>query len=147
MKIIQTKDDKNIWLENFLNDKQISFPFNNKPFVCIIWNNREDFVSPTLIEKILKANCKYFVAGGKDCEKRHDYADEINISLYPNFNPPDSKDVMTTWHEKESLKEVIWFALNNTNFDNHDFKNYLLIQIDTNFPKEDILKIINDIWE
>lgn len=145
MKSIYKTKNKHIWLENFLETKEIIFPFNGEPFVCMIWNNKEDFVSPPLIQKVLQENCKYFLAGGKNSENWHHYADEIHISLYPDFSPPDWEHVMTTWHENETLEEVMWFALNNTNFDHHDFKNYVLIEIDTHFSQMEILKLIHTI--
>ena len=70
----------------------------------MIWNNKKNFVSPFLIKQILKANCKYLVAGGENCEEWHDETDIININLYPNFQVPESEDVMTTWHDNEPLK-------------------------------------------
>ena len=112
----------------------------------MIWNNKKNFVSPFLIKQILKANCKYLVAGGENCEEWHDETDIININLYPNFQVPESEDVMTTWHDNEPLKEVIWFALNNTNFDYYDFNKFLLIQIDAKFSNDEIKKIVDEEW-
>ena len=36
---------------------------------------------------------------------------------------------MISWHTDESPEDVIWFARNNTNFDEHDFKCLLVLVI------------------
>ncbi len=146
MELFTKHKGKEIWLHNYRKDGDLNIDFNNSPFVCMVWNNRENFVSPVLIEQLLKANCKYIVVGGKNCEKWHDYADEIHISLYSDFQVPDSEHVMTTWHDNEPLEEVIWFTLNNTNFDSYEFNKFLFIQIDTKFSQDEIQKIIDKQW-
>ncbi len=39
---------------------------------------------------------------------------------------------MTTWHDNETIHDVIGFALMNTNFDFHKFHDYLALMIGTN---------------
>jgi hypothetical protein len=39
---------------------------------------------------------------------------------------------MTTWHDNEAIQDVVWFALTNTNFDAHDFHDYLALMIGEN---------------
>jgi len=56
------------------------------------------------------------------------------INTDPDFNPPDDRHVMTTWHDNETIDEVVWFALMNTNFDFHEFHDYLALMIGDN-PK------------
>ena len=41
----------------------------------------------------------------------------------------DAAHVMTTWHTGEPPDEVAFFFVCNTNFDDHDFKRYLVIHI------------------
>ena len=143
MELLRKIDDKHLWLENFKDENDISpLYFNNQPFVTIVWNNHEGFISTALIEKLLKMHCKYFLAGGYNSQEWENTVDQIYLSLYPDFNPPESEHVMTTSHPNESLEEVVRFALNNTNFDHHDFKHFLIIQIGSNYSKEEILKFI-----
>ena len=141
MELITTMDEKNIWFENYQESVDISFPFEHKPFVGIVWNNKENFVSKPLIESLLKENCKYFLVGGYNCQEWENQADMTRYYLNPDNN--EEEFVMTTSHQDEPLNEVIWFALNNTNFDYHDFKNFLIVQIGQKYSKEEILDFIN----
>jgi len=34
---------------------------------------------------------------------------------------------MTTWHAGESERDVAFFFVNNTNFDDYDFKKFLIV--------------------
>ncbi len=36
--------------------------------------------------------------------------DEANVAAHAGENLPDDRFVMTTWHARESLDEVFWFA-------------------------------------
>ena len=35
--------------------------------------------------------------------------------------------LMTTWHNEESVEDVAFFAADCTNFDEHDFRKYLIL--------------------
>jgi hypothetical protein len=67
----------------------------------------------------------------------------IYISSFPEFNPPDSEFVMTTWHENESIENVIWDTLNITDFEEYHFDEYLIIQINKKLSDQDIIEKIN----
>ena len=148
MEIIKKKRNRRIWLENYKEGQNVSFPFKQQPFVCMVWNKKDNFVSSSLIEQLIKTKCKYLITGGVNCDKWHDLADKLMLKLiynnvYPNSDVPDHEFVMTT-SCAQSLKQVIFHGLNCTDFGNHKFRDYLIIQIDTKFSKQDILKLIND---
>lgn len=52
------------------------------------------------------------MAWGKNCSSWDDSVDEASIDLFFPAESPDDKFVMTTWHERESLEDVFWFAKN-----------------------------------
>jgi hypothetical protein len=56
--------------------------------------------------------CAYLCTWGPDCQRVHDIMDEEIVG----DNPPDTKwgDVMTTWHEKDSLEDALHFFLTYT---------------------------------
>jgi hypothetical protein len=62
-----------------------------------------------LAEMVLKQGLRYLCAWGPDCKRVHDIFDEIYIG--PGDNPYNF-DLMTTWHDDESLGEALWFFLN-----------------------------------
>jgi hypothetical protein len=60
------------------------------------------------IERMLDSGLAYFCAWGPDCERVHDIADEVLLRRRPEANY--DTDVMTTWHDDESLADAAWFA-------------------------------------
>jgi hypothetical protein len=57
------------------------------------------------------------VCSGYESSKWDDAVDLAFIDTSPNFNPPDEKFVMTSWHDQASLWEVAEFFVLNTSFD------------------------------
>lgn len=53
--------------------------------------------------------CLYMMAWGENCSSWDDSVDWAQIDKYPS-GVPDADFVMTTWHEKQPLIEVFWFA-------------------------------------
>jgi len=47
---------------------------------------------------------------------------------------------MTSWHEGESPEDVTFFFVNNTNFENHDFKRFVVLQFGEDSMVESQLK-------
>jgi hypothetical protein len=70
------------------------------------------------------------VCGGKNCEAWHDDADMVVVILELDSGQ-ELPMVMTTWHSDEPEEEVVFFAFNLTNFDQHDFRKYLVLRSDT----------------
>lgn len=144
MELIATKGDRKVWLMNY-NETPLSFPFEGEPFVCVIWNNKEGYSSKSLAKEIIKANCKYFLAGGVNCHQWELLADLAYIDQFPEETRTKDDHAMTTAHENEPLEEVLWFALMNTNFDYHDFKDFLVVQIGDKYSKESMQKIADSV--
>lgn len=75
------------------------------------------------LDTLLERGGVYFVCGGTAGGKIHDCVDELividevdNILKYPlqpGKHPIQEGDcVMTTWHDDESVEDIVWFALN-----------------------------------
>ncbi len=56
--------------------------------------------------------------------------------------------MMTTWHTGESALEVAWFFAWNTNFEQHDFRTFLVLEIGLNAPSRSltdaVIRAVND---
>ena len=50
------------------------------------------------------------MAWGDDCGSWDDTVDHANLESFDYDDIPDGEDVITTWHEKDSLEEVFQFA-------------------------------------
>lgn len=72
------------------------------------------------------------LAWGIDAKNWDDSVDHAFIASDPNFTPPNERHLMTTWHDNESIYELIWFACNYTNFDTHEFRDYMMIMVGEN---------------
>ena len=96
---------------------------------------------------LIEANCRFAVCAGSDCSNRDDSIDMAYISSDENYDPPDETMVMTSWHDNETVNDIMFFGLNITNFDYHDFKKYVVLFIGTKEGlKEEIEKAIKKEW-
>lgn len=53
----------------------------------------------------------YVSVWGPDCERVHDIIDEVLVDR--SHDATDEDVIMTTWHDDETLEEVLWFAVNS----------------------------------
>ncbi len=60
-----------------------------------------------LSDKIVASRCQYFLCSGPECSLWDDDVDWAAIG--------QKKDIMTTWHENESLQEVLYFFVHQVN--------------------------------
>ena len=62
------------------------------------------------------------------CEQWHDEVDETYVTRTLD-GEMDERFVMTTWHTDEPILDVAFFFVWNTNFDDHDFRRFLVLQL------------------
>jgi hypothetical protein len=60
-------------------------------------------------ERLINEGLAYLCAWGPDCSRVHDIFDLVSVNLEKNTG--QDFPIMTTWHEKESLDEALWFLL------------------------------------
>ena len=150
MEMLNKKGLKEIWLNQL--DKPYNFvsPFDGEAFVCILFNNDPTISNDeqnNISDDLIAANCRYAVCAGYDCSSSDDSIDWAYISTDENYDPPDETMVMTTWHDDETVNDIMFFGLNNTNFDDHDFKRYLVLFIGhKNGLKEELKIAIKNEW-
>ena len=106
-------------------------PLAPQPYPCLLWDTRGDWSEAerdTVVAALLESDCRYVVSGGATCEQWHDEVDEAYIArtLEPET---DERFVMTTWHTDESVEDVAFFFVWNTNFDEHDFRQFVVLQL------------------
>jgi hypothetical protein len=87
-------------------------PMTTRRFLCVLaWDARRASLSDisAVARWLLDSGAVYVCAWGPDCERVHDIIDEEHIG--PNPDPAASQPLMTTWHDKESLDDVLGFVL------------------------------------
>ncbi len=84
-------------------------------FVLAIAADSTNCTGPDLVSgatALIKRGASYVCCWGPGAERLHDCFDEAELD--PDADSVDAPIVMTTWHEDESLEEMVWFALNST---------------------------------
>jgi len=100
-------------------------PFEGGGFALLLYVVDKDISKNEQIEvsdAIVEQGCRYAVCAGHKCG---DWDDMIDWSVLErnNFKSNDETDVMTSWHENESIKNIVYFFINNTNYGNFEAKN------------------------
>ena len=81
-------------------------------FICTFFFNDNDWDIENLsaaIDSLINIGCVFFLFHGNRCEKAHDIADEIAVEK--EIVEEKELSIMTTWHNNQSEKEVIYEAL------------------------------------
>lgn len=118
-------------------------PFPGALFPCMIWDHDGRFTAAQRSEvanRLLQAGCRHAICGGQSCEAWHDAVDEEFVRQHSDV-PDESADaahVMTTWHADESPDDVAFFFVLNTNFNEHDFKRFLVLHVGDGHAKGEV---------
>ncbi len=129
---ITTGDGRRILIRQLSEPDDLAIPFGGENFVAVIWaadGTAGETDRTTVVSKLIDAGCRYIVCGGVNCEQWHDDADLVWVNLDLQSDPSRSEMpmVMTTWHNGEAADEVAVFAADCANFDEHDFRNYVVL--------------------
>jgi hypothetical protein len=114
-------------------------PFTGESYVALIWGNISFHANERqeVAKALIDSGCRYVVCGGQDCEAWHDETDMVwamlSVELGQGLEMPA---VMTSWHNNESEEDVVYFAFNLTNFDEHEFNKYLVLMIGSDHSEE-----------
>lgn len=130
MELIAKRDLNEIWFHQMERPFVFDESFPGRRYVAIVFSNDK---TVTEVERQVVANsiftrgCRYGVFSGYSCGAWEHALDTACIESAPDFQPSDEDFTMTTSHQEESIKSVIFFGLNNTNFDSYDFDRFLIL--------------------
>jgi hypothetical protein len=79
--------------------------------------------------ELVASGCRYAVCSGFQSSKWDDAVDLAYLNISPEFDPPDEKFVMTSWHEQEPLRQVAEFFVLNTSFDFFEPAAFVIVAI------------------
>ncbi|MCA9237973.1 MAG: hypothetical protein KDA44_21015 [Planctomycetales bacterium] len=134
MELIAQHEDRRFWFLRLEPPYDTPVPDFGAPFVAVVVAC-DSSIAPAqqanISAQLVANDCRYMLAWGINATSWDDSVDIAFIETDPDFNPPDDRHVMTTWHDNETIHDVVWFALMNTNFDSHDFQHYLALMIGT----------------
>ena len=104
-----------------------------RPFKSIVVI--EDSVSPERQQEIsrwlVRSGCLYMMAWGPDCSSWDDSVDHANLEDHKHDDIPEKEFVMTTWHDKETLRDVMEFAKNAAHHPEVDLQNVVVVHLGT----------------
>lgn len=98
-------------------------------FKCLILIEREvggDYRNE-VSKALVKAGCLFSLAWGIDCSAWDDSCDWAFLEVYDFSDFPEKKFVMTTWHEDETLEEVVEFAKHCTDYSEVNIEDILVL--------------------
>ena len=99
-----------------------------------------DQISDWLVEQ----GCLYMMAWGTDCILWHDGVDDANMRAFIYKDIPDEHFVLTTWHDDEPLREVLWDAQHLPFHETTKLKHLLLLDISPAPRGDAILKQLDE---
>lgn len=130
MERLKQTEEHDIWIARVERPFTFASPLNGSDFTLLlvvsdtsITDDERNFVS----DEIIRQGCRYAVCWGHECSRWDDSIDWSEMSRYPDFKSPDERFVMTTWHEDESLDEVVEFLRWNTAFNHYDTERVLVL--------------------
>ena len=119
-------------------------PFSES-YPCLLWDHSGEWSvaeRSTLIASLLRTDCRYAVCGGISCEKWHDEIDLAFITTIPEAEQ-DARFMMTSWHTDKPPLEVAWFFAWNTDFDEHEFQRFLVIELGVDVTNTSLESIVS----
>ena len=132
MKLLAQNAERRVWYLRLEPPYETRIPGVRSPFVTIVFACDPEINADeqaNISAQLVSRDCRYVLAWGINASSWDDSVDWAFISTDPNFDPPRERHVMTTWHDNETIDDVVSFALMNTNFDSHEFHDYLALMI------------------
>ncbi|MFZ1702214.1 MAG: hypothetical protein WBO10_12825 [Pyrinomonadaceae bacterium] len=132
MKKLLSSTEVNLWFDSTERPFKFESPFNNEEFAVLhvaadsnISSREQAWVS----KRLVASRCRYAVCMGYESSTWDDSIDYAYIESDPNYEPPDDRFIMTTWHDGEPIEDVVNFFRWNTIFDDFVPKNFLVLFI------------------
>ena len=121
-------------------------PFSGAVFPCLLWDH-EGGASPeqksALAGSLIDGGCRYAVCGGRE---NGDWEEAFDLAYVHRHGDKSDEEqdryfVMTTSHRDQPAGDVAFFFVFNTNFGEHDFREYLILHVGTPRAEEPV-----DVW-
>jgi hypothetical protein len=110
----------------------IRSPWPGEEFALLLVVRAPD-ISPdeqmALSRQIVDAGCRYAVCTGVDSSTWDDSIDAAVVEADLEGRRPESKTVMTTWHDVEPLPQVVAFFLTHTAFEDFTPSHRVAVQL------------------
>jgi hypothetical protein len=90
---------------------------------------------------LVESGCVYMMAWGPNCESWDESVDLANLEQFDFGDIPDEQYVLTSWHDDEPLKELLWSVqISNQYLDVH-LAHTLIVHICREDKGDELLKL------
>ncbi len=96
---------------------------------------------------LVASGCRYAVCSGYESWKWDDAIDLAFLDTSADFNPPDEKFVMTSWHDQESLQEVAQFFALNTSFDFFEPAAFVIVAVGDDAGTREAERLVRELLQ
>lgn len=106
--------------------------FDGRLFPCLILDSAGDWPPEErsrLARRLIAMGCRYAVCAGETCAQWEHEVDSAFIDLELTETQRQDRFVMTTSHADETLDDVAFFFVYQTNFNQHAFDDLLVLQL------------------
>ena len=132
-----------------LGDTLVGAPALRAPIVCgavLADADWQETLFCDLIDDLIRHGVVYFAFYGPRCEEAHDLADAVRDELLIST---DERVVMTTWHDRESLVDYLWFvgfaAMPSEGYSETGPVSYLIVEIGES-ATGDLLSAVREVF-
>lgn len=120
---------REVWSANLARPYEFASPFGTRDFVVLLAVLDESITTEDrsrVSDQLVRQGCRYAVCWGHACTLWDDSIDWSFLELH-DYEVPDERFVMTTWHENDSIEEVAEFFVFNTSVDEARAVRYALV--------------------
>lgn len=124
--------ERRIVIQELASPLDLAPPSPAEPYVAIIWDCDGSFNVDQrydLGRALILSGCRYAVCGGVGCSDWDNDVDLAWVMLDIEAKPAGLSHVTTSWHTDEPVEQVLWFALNCTDFDRYTFRDFRILVI------------------
>ncbi len=112
-------------------DETLGDPFGGEFYAALVWATRP--TTPARKHRVCAAliasGCRYVVCGGRESVAWEEAVDEAFVAQDLSETEFQDRLVMTSSHEREPMREVVFFFTIFTNLGPHNYKRYLVLMI------------------
>lgn len=87
------------------------------------------------------SGCRYMMAWGAACSSWDDSVDEANLEQFDHGEIPEDEFIMTTWHDDESLEDVLRFAKTVARHPAVELHNTLFLHVGADDREDEIIAL------
>jgi hypothetical protein len=153
MELVYENGKTKVWRVHLMEGDPIPSFALGEDIKCVVWSNTQ-MGHPwrnQVAARLVADRVRFMLAGGVAGTLWDDAVDWADIGRFPDFETPDERFVMTTWHDDQSFANVLWQANFTATFDDLWFDQLLVVWLGPLEPEWDRIaehtrRILEEEW-